>query len=415
MPQESLPATFMRGGTSKGLFVRESDLPPPGPERDALILELLGSPDPMQIDGMGGTYSSTSKVMAISPSTEPGCDVDYLFAQGAIVRPVVDYRGNCGNLTSAVGVYAIDEGMVADVTEPVTTVMLFNKNTGRRVRARIPVENGHAAVDGDHRIAGVPRPGARIETEFLDPAGSVFGALFPTGRAQEVIETSRDRVEVSIVDVSSPVVFLRASAVGLRGDELPADVNARPDLLDRLEEIRAVCAARLGLVDDPARAADVSPSLPRVGIVSPQMSFRTVMGAELEAADMDLCVRAMSVQQMHHAYPMTVQMCTAAAARLPGTVVHDIAARPAAPDVRLGHPKGVTVAMADIDTSGEAPRVVSVSITRTARRLMRGEVFHRTPRVAARAVAPGDATGSPAPDAAPAAPGTDDREQTEAL
>lgn len=377
MPQQSLPATFMRGGTSKGLFVRESDLPPEGPERDTLILELLGSPDPMQIDGMGGTYSSTSKVMAISPSEHEGCDVDYLFAQGAIVRPVVDYRGNCGNLTSAVGAYAIDEGLVEQVTEPVTTVMLHNKNTGVRVRAHVPVHDGQAAVQGDHAIAGVPRPGARIVTEFLDPAGSVLGSLFPTGAPSETLSTDHGDVEVSVVDVASPVVFVRAADVGLAGDELPDAVNARPGLLDRLEELRAVCATRLGLVDDPARAADVSPSLPRVGIVAAATTYRTSLGATIDGDDVDLVVRAMSVQQMHHAYPMTVQMCTAAAARLPGTVVHGLAERPGSADVRLGHPKGMTVATAEIDASGEDPRVVSVSLTRTARRLMRGEVFYR--------------------------------------
>lgn len=171
----------MRGGTSKGIFVAREVLPAAGPARDALILELLGSPDPGQIDGMGGAISSTSKLMAVSRSQRPGVDVDYLFAQAAITQPVVDYRGNCGNLTSAIGVYAIDEGLIDEVTEPVTVLTLYNENTGMRVRAHIPVVEGRGAVQGDHHIAGVPRPGARIVNEYLDPAGTQFDTLYPTG------------------------------------------------------------------------------------------------------------------------------------------------------------------------------------------------------------------------------------------
>lgn len=377
MPQRALPAVFMRGGTSKGVFLRESDLPAAGPERDALILELLGSPDPMQIDGLGGTFSSTSKVMAVSRSTRPGCDVDYLFAQGAVTRPVVDYRGNCGNLTSAVGVYAIDEGLVEELSEPVTTVVLYNKNTGVRVRAHIPVRRGRAAVQGDHRIAGVPRPGAKIINEYLDPAGSVLGALYPTGQPKESVETPEGAVDVSIVDVANPVAFVRAGDVGLLGDEVPAEVNAQPALLERLESIRAACAVRLGLAEHAGEAADVSPSLPMLALVSSPRAYRTSLGEDVDAHEMDVRARAMSMQQMHHAYPMTVLMCTAAAARLPGTVVSELATCHGE-EVRIGHAKGVAAAAARLDpSSGAQPRIESVSVTRTARRLMAGEVYVR--------------------------------------
>lgn len=300
--------------------------------------------------------------------------MDYLFAQGAVTRPVVDYRGNCGNLTSAVGAYAIDEGLVEEVSEPVTTVVLYNKNTGVRVRAHVPVRDGRAAVQGDHRIAGVPRPGAKIVNEFLDPAGSVFGALYPTGRAQETVETSDGPVDVSILDVTNPAVFARAADVGLRGNEVPAEVNGRPALLSRLESIRAACAVRLGLVEQAEEAADVSPSLPMLALVSAPAAYTTSLGEGVATHEMDLLARAMSMQQMHHAYQMTVLMCTAAAARLPGTVVSELATGRDG-EVRIGHAKGVAAAAVSIDLSGAQPRIESVSVTRTARRLMAGEVY----------------------------------------
>ncbi|QBI20512.1 hypothetical protein ER308_13690 [Egibacter rhizosphaerae] len=376
MPQASIPAVFMRGGTSKGVFVRAPDLPPAGPERDALVLELLGSPDPMQIDGLGGGISSTSKLMAVAPSTEPGCDVDYLFAQASIEHAAVDYRGNCGNLTSAVGAYAIDEGLV-HAQEPVTPVVLHNTNTGVRVRARVPVRDGRAAVQGEHRIAGVPRPGACITNEYLEPAGSVFGTLLPTGAALDRLDTDAGPVDASIVDVGNPVVFVRAADVGLRGDELPADVNARPELVARLERVRGSAAVRLGLAEHPDEAARTSAQLPLLALVAPPASYRTVSDEPIARDDIDVLVRALSVQKLHHAYPMTALLCTAAAAHVPDTIVHEVCRPAEARTVRVGHPKGVADAHPDVDPAG--PHVTSVAVTRTARRLMAGEVYYRLP------------------------------------
>lgn len=378
MPQLSIPAVYMRGGTSKGVFLQEELLPPPGEERDALFLEIIGSPDPMQIDGMGGTVSSTSKVMVISKSTRADCDIDYLFGQVAIDKPVVNYRGNCGNLTAAVGAYAIDEGLVENVQEPVTSLTLFNKNTGVRVRTHIPVANNRAAVQGDHQIAGVPRPGARIVNEYLDPAGSVFDTLLPTGKVRETIETPDGDVEVSIVDAANPVMFLAASTVGLDGDELPPAINQRADVLAHVERIRAACAVRLGLVDRAEDAASVSPVLPVPSLVSAAGGYTTAQGVELATSDMDLRARAFSLQKMHHAYPGTALICTSAAARVPGTIVNEVAAGADDGDeVRIAHPKGVAEGAVKMDLSGDDPHVVSVSITRTARRLMAGEIYYR--------------------------------------
>lgn len=379
MPQGSIPGVFLRGGTSKGIFVAKEDLPAAGPSRDALILELLGSPDPGQIDGMGGAISSTSKLMAVSRSERPGIDIDYLFAQAAITQPVVDYRGNCGNLTSAIGVYAIDEGLIDEVTEPITTVELYNENTGIHVRAHIPVTDGRAAVQGDHHIAGVPRPGARIVNEYLDPAGSQFDVLYPTGVPRQELTTSGDPIEISIVDVSNLVVFLRATDVGLRGDERPDEVNADADVLARLEDIRSHAAALVGLVDDPSQATRRSPSLPMLSLVATPRSYVSSVGSEVASTDTDLCARAITVQRMHHAYPMTVLTCTAAAARLPGTLANEVATHEGDGPVRIGHAKGIAEATVRLDGTEADPHVASVSVTRTARRLMAGDLYYRLP------------------------------------
>ena len=376
MPQRSIPAVYMRGGTSKGVFLDAAQLPGPGPERDALLLEIMGSPDPMQIDGMGGTVSSTSKVMAVSRSARDDADIDYLFIQVGIDAPVVSYEGNCGNLTAAIGPYAIDEGLVSEVTEPITTVMLHNINTGVRIRAHVPVVDGRAAVQGDHVIAGVPNPGARIMNEYLDPAGAVLGSLLPTGNLRDVIRYPDGELEVSIVDAANPLMFLRASDLGLDGGELPGEINDRVDLLERVERIRGACAVMLGLCEHPEDAMTVSPVIPFPALVSPPATTVTAKGVEILADDMSIRARAFSMQRMHHAYPATAIICTAAAAVIPGTIANAVA-RLDGPEVRIAHPKGLAVGIVDMDLSVDPPALISVSTTRTARRLMRGELFVR--------------------------------------
>jgi 2-methylaconitate cis-trans-isomerase PrpF len=368
MPVMVLPVVLMRGGTSKGVFVRDGDLPAPGPDRDSLLLRLMGSPDPMQLDGLGGSHSSTSKVVAVSASDRADCDVEYLFAQVGTDRAQVDYRGNCGNLTTAVGPYAIDEGL-APVTGPVTRVRMLNRNTGTRIIAHVPVSDGRAAVRGDCVVAGVPGTGAPVVTEYLDPAGAVLGAALPTGRPCDTVSAWRGRpVAVSLVDVGGPVAFIRAAELGLDPLLEPAAVNADADLLDRLEELRGACAVLADLAGKPAEARAVSPALPRLALV----------GDGSPAQGSQLSLRVMSMQRMHHACPITVLMCAAAATQLPGTLLPgnapSAAARPPGSDgiVLIAHPKGVaaaTVLMAD------GPVVRSVSLTRTARRLLAGQAY----------------------------------------
>ncbi len=365
MPQRALRAVLMRGGTSRGLFFHEADLPPPGEERDRVLLEAMGSPDPGQIDGLGGATSSTSKIMIVRRSERPGCDVDYLFAQVAVDTPVVDYRGNCGNLTSAIAPFAIDEGLLGDIPDGRRAVTLANQNTEVLVEAALEVIGGRAAVKGDHHISGVLRPGSMIETRFLEPAGAVFDQLFPTDVRRDTIAFEGDAFDVSVVDVANPTIFVAAHDLGLRGDEAPSEVNGDLDLLGRLERLRGQIAASLGMVEDPADAVTVTPGLPTITMVS----------APSDPAA-DLRVRVMSVQRLHHASPMSALMCTATAAAMDGTVVADLVGNENGL-LTVEHPKGLTTATADVVHGATGPVVRSAGVTRTARRLMAGEVYVR--------------------------------------
>jgi 2-methylaconitate cis-trans-isomerase PrpF len=352
MTERSIRAAIMRGGTSKGVFVHLGDLPPAGEGRDRVILALLGSPDPMQIDGLGGTHSSTSKLVAVSPSTHPGADVDYLFAQVAVDEPVVDYQGNCGNLTTAVAPFAIDEGIV-DVTGPTAGVVLRNLNTGVLIAATVGIVAGRAAVEGDHVVAGVPGSGAPVGTAYLDPGGSVLGRVLPTGRPVDWIGVGDNRqIEVSVVDVTSPHAFVRAADIGVDAAIAPARANSDHELLARLEAVRRAAGALVGLS---------SPAIPRLVIVAPSPD-----------GEADLDGRATSMGRMHHALPMTGALCMAAAAHIPGSVVHEAAAS-ATGRLRIRHPKGVVDLTADVAADGPEVVVRSVGVVRTARRLMTGE------------------------------------------
>lgn len=363
-----LPVVLMRGGTSKGVFVRDADLPVPGPDRDRLLLRLMGSPDPMQLDGLGGSHSSTSKVVAVSASEQADYDVEYLFAQVGIERAHVDYGGNCGNLTTAVGPYAIDEGLVP-ARGPITPVRMLNRNTGTRILAQVPVIDGRAAVSGDWGVAGVPGTGAPVVTEYLDPAGAVLGAALPTGRPCDTVLPARDGpVAVSLVDVGGPVAFVRAADLGLDPRLEPAAANADADLLDRLERVRGACAVLAGLAGSRAQARTVSPALPRLALV----------GDGNPAEGSHLSLRVLSMQRVHHACPITVLMCAAAAALLPGTIPGAASASLSAlpPDdgttVVVAHPKGIAAATVRMS---DGLSVRSVSITRTARRLLAGQAY----------------------------------------
>jgi 2-methylaconitate cis-trans-isomerase PrpF len=361
--QKRIRAVYMRGGTSRCLIFHARELPPPGAARDALLLAALGSPDPYgrQLDGLGGGISSLSKACIIGPSTMPGADVDYTFAQVEIRKPSVDYAGNCGNCSSAVGPFAIDEGLVA-AHEGETLVRIHNTNTGKLIVAHVPVADGEAATRGDFELAGVAGRGARIALDFVEPGGAGTGRLLPTGRARDVVAG----LEVSCVDATNPVVFVRARDLGLTGMETPPAVDADHELTARLEKLRVEAAARMGMPESAA--------VPKIAFVAPPADYTGLDGTRYAAADHDVLARAISMGSCHRAFPLTAAMCLAVAARIEGTLVHEAAANDRERDVRLGHPSGVLPLDAAVSIKDGGPWAERVTVYRTARRLMEGWV-----------------------------------------
>jgi 2-methylaconitate isomerase len=364
--QKRVRAVFMRGGTSRAVFFHEADLPPAGDARDRLILAALGSPDPYgrQLDGLGGGISSLSKACLIGAPTHPEADVDYTFAQVHVREPLVDYGGNCGNCSAAVGPFAIDERLVA-ATEGETVVRIHNTNTKKLIVAHVPVLGGEAAVAGEFELPGVAGRGARIALDFLDPGGAGTGRLLPTGRPRDDVAG----VAASLVDATNPMVFVRAADVALTGVETPAAIEADRALGDRLEAIRVAAARLMGL---PAGAA-----VPKIALVAPAAPFTALDGTAHRAADVDVVARVISMGNCHRAFALTAAMCLAVAARIAGTVVAECAtARPGA-DLRLGHPSGMLPIAAAVRVRDGEPWAERVTVYRTARRLMEG--FVRVP------------------------------------
>ncbi len=365
MPDREIDVVLMRGGTSKGVFVREGDVPPTGERRDEFLLALMGSPDPMQLEGLGGTHSSTSKVMLVAESRRADCDVEYTFAQVGVERALVDYAGNCGNLTAAVAAYAIDEGLVS-VPDGDAQIVLFNTNTGRRIRASLRVHGGRAETEGSAINAGVPRSGSPIVTEYLEPAGALTGKLLPTGRARDSVDISGKTIELSVVDVSGAVVIARAEDLGIDADVAPAFVNARPTLLENLEVLRSAAGAMIGIAALGA---------PRLVLAAPPREHRTGQGRMIASNSHDLIVRAMSMQKMHHACPFTVVQSVAAAALIEGTIAHECASGFVGKEVRIAHPKGIAAAVVDGSFDSDPVTISSVAVMRTARRLLKGRAY----------------------------------------
>ncbi|HEY7677857.1 MAG TPA: PrpF domain-containing protein [Candidatus Methylomirabilis sp.] len=371
MKQRKVRAVFMRGGTSRALFFHVADLPQDQAGRDRILLAALGSPDPYgrQLDGLGGGISSLSKAMIVAPPSVPGADVDYTFAQVSVNEPLVDYAGNCGNCTAAVGPFAIDEGIVP-AAEPEATVRLHNTNTKKLVVAHVPVQDGEAAATGDFDLPGVPGKGARIALDFLDPGGAGTGKLLPAGNPRGVLEVpSVGTVEVSLVDATNPVVFVRAKDVGLIGTEPPEVVDGDPALGRKLEAIRAAAARAMGM--------GPSPAVPKIVFVAPPAAFRALDGRVIQPSAIDLCARVISMGKCHRAFALTAAMCLAVAARIEGTVVHEVLPGVVPTDVRLGHPSGVLPINAAVETKAGRPWARQVTVYRTARRLMEG--FIRVP------------------------------------
>jgi 2-methylaconitate cis-trans-isomerase PrpF len=373
--------SILRGGTSRGIFFLENDLPRDRGAIEPILLDVFGSPDLRQIDGLGGATSQTSKAAIIGPPSRPDADLDYTFAQVSVTEAMVDWGGNCGNISAAVGPFAIDQGLVR-ATEPVTRVRIHNTNTGKIIVAEVPTVGGRAAVEGDYQIPGVPGSGARILLEFANPAGAVTGRLLPTGRPCDVVELADGRrLEISVVDAGNPTVFVRAADLGLAGTELPPEIEARTDATAVLEEVRSVVAEWIGLVADRREATAKSPGLPKIGFVSPPASYRTTDGAEVRADDCDLVGRLMSMQTAHRSYMTTGAIATAAAAFVPGTLVAECVRpgieRPELDTIRIAHPYGVMDAVVRADDPSDPATVRAIAVGRTARHILDGFVWVR--------------------------------------
>ncbi len=373
MTQRFIPAVFMRGGTSKGLFFHARDLPADRAARDAIFLRALGSPDPYgrQLDGMGGGISSLSKAVIIGPSTHPDADVDYTFAQVSVDRPAVDWTGNCGNLSSAVGPFSVDEGLVR-VADGEALVRIHQTNTKKIMQAHFPVRDGRAVVSGDFVLPGVSGTGARIRVDILDPGGSVTGRLLPTGRTTEDLVVGNRRFRVSMVDAAKPAVFLDAADLGLTATESPEAIEADPDRMALLDAIRRAAGVAMGIAATPEAVPLANPG---VAIVAAPAPFRALDGREWPAESHDLAIRMLSMERAHRAVPLTGGFCTAVAAAIPGTLLHALArADRRGGELRLATPSGILTLGADVVAQDTGVKAVSAGVFRTARRLMQGAV-----------------------------------------
>lgn len=377
MPKR-IPSVLYRGGTSKGLFFHDNHLPSDSQTRDRVILAAFGSPDPnkRQIDGVGGGVSTTSKVAIISPSDSPDYDVVYNFGQVSLDRPIVDYKSNCGNISSAVGPFAVDEGLVKAV-EPITRVRIHQFNTNKLITADVPVKNGRFDAEGNYAIAGVPGTHGRISLGFADPGGALTGKLFPTGNRQDHIEMPGSApIPITIIDAANPVVLVLAKEIGLTGIEIDA-IDTSEEIGGRLEAIRCKAAVLIGLAASEAEATQSSQAVPKIAFISPPQPYTTTGGDAIQPEDVDIVARIMSMGTLHRSYAVSGGISTAGAVMIPGTVAYDLLDADARKRdrLRIGHPGGVIDIGAVIDIDGDDCFYKEAVIGRTARRLMEGFVL----------------------------------------
>ncbi|MFQ2613963.1 MULTISPECIES: 2-methylaconitate cis-trans isomerase PrpF [Aeromonas] len=389
IPQVKIPATYLRGGTSKGVFFRLSDLPErcqqPGPARDAFFLRVIGSPDPYgaHMDGMGGATSSTAKCVILSKSQQPDHDVDYLYGQVAIDKAFVDWSGNCGNLSTGAGAFAIHAGLVDPSRIPehgTCEVRIWQANIGKTILAHVPVTNGQVQETGDFELDGVTFPAAEIVLEFLDPSdeGEDGGALFPTGNLVDDLEVPDSVVKsgtlkATLICAGIPTVFVNAEDIGYEGTELREAINTDPQALARFEAIRVAGALRMGLIKRPEEAA-TRQHTPKIAFVAPAKDYRTASGKEIIAGEIDLLVRALSMGKLHHAMMGTCAVAIGTAAAIPGTLVNLAAGGGEREAVRFGHPSGTLRVGAQAEQVAGQWTVTKAVMSRSARILMEGWV-----------------------------------------
>lgn len=388
-PQIAVKATYMRGGTSKGTFFKLADLPPAcqvaGQARDNFLLRVVGSPDPYgkQIDGMGNGSSSTSKVVILSKSDSPEHDVNYLFGQVAIDKPMIDWSGNCGNLTAAVGAFAIANGLMDSAKIPqngLCEVRIWQQNIAKTIIAQVPIKQGEVRETGDFELDGVTFPAAEVKIAFIDPADA-DGDMFPTGNVVDtLVVPDVGEFDVTMINAGIATIFLRADDLGLQGTELQADINSHADILAKLEKIRAYGALNMGLINDISEA-QTRQHTPKIAWVAPPQDYTASNGKLVRASDIDLLVRAMSMGQLHHAMMGTASVAIAVAGAIEGTLVnHALVKRSAMnrqhdTEIRFGHPSGTLFVGAETALINGKWTAKKVSMSRSARRLMVGEVF----------------------------------------
>ena len=383
MKQQKIPAVFMRGGTSKALMFLRTDLPDNQMEWDAIFQSAIGSPDPnnRQLDGMGGGISSLSKVCIIGPSARDDADIDYTFAQIAVSRDNVGYGANCGNMSSAVGPFAVDEGLVSPIGKE-ALVRIYNTNTDKIIHSRFAMDGDMAAVDGDFELKGVAGTGAPVCLDFIDPGGAVTGSLLPTGNVIDIIEVDGiGKVEVSLVDAANPCVFVDASVLGITGSETPMEIDSMLDVMAKLESIRAHGAVLMGLVGTTNDATQFSPSLPFVGMVAAPQDSQTLSGEKIFADQADLMARIISSGNTHRALPLTGAICCASAAHIYDSIVHRHTRRTSLKgneknrDLRIMQPSGILPTKCEVVNTDTGWFVERASVFRTQRRLFEGRVL----------------------------------------
>jgi len=384
-PQIRIPATYLRGGTSKGVFFRLQDLPEscqiPGPARDKLFMRVIGSPDPYSahIDGMGGATSSTSKCVILSTSSQPDHDVDYLYGQVSIDSAFVDWSGNCGNLSTGAGAFAIHAGLVEQSRIPengVCVVRIWQANIQKTIIARVPITNGQVQETGDFELDGVTFPAAEIVLEFLDPSdeGEEGGSMFPTGNLVDELEVPGvGTLKATMITAGIPTVFVNAEDIGYQGTELREDINSDPVQLARFEQIRIAGALRMGLISTPEEAVKRQHT-PKIAFVSAPKSYKASSGREINAADVDLLVRALSMGKLHHAMMGTCAVAIGTAAAIPGTLVNLAAGGGERTAVTFGHPSGALRVGAEAQQVAGEWQVTKAIMSRSARILMEGWV-----------------------------------------
>lgn len=381
-PQVRIPATYMRGGTSKGVFFRLQDLPEacrvPGEARDKLLLRVIGSPDPYekQIDGLGNATSSTSKSVILAAPTQPEHDVDYLFGQVSIDKPFVDWSGNCGNLTAAVGAFAINGGFVAKERIPengICTVRIWQANIRKTIVAHVPIINGEVQETGDFELDGVTFPAAEVQIEFMDPADGE-GAMFPTGNLVDELEVPGvGTLSATMINAGIPTIFINAEDIGYKGTELQNDINSNPKALAMFETIRAHGAVKMGLISDIAEAASRQHT-PKVAFVAKPSDYVSSSGKQINAADIDVLVRALSMGKLHHAMMGTAAVAIATASAIPGTLVNLAAGGGDRTHVTFGHPSGTLRVGAEAKEVNGQWTATKAIMSRSARIIMEGWV-----------------------------------------